>query len=329
MTGLTSIGLSTKKQSKISEELDLNFNQEQVAKKIIISPVVALDKRVPQKSMSKSSSKKSGKKKGQKREPKKYSHPNITREKLSNKSVVAEIANKEMLLDKSAGKVISGPIQSSKVLDDDWKEKLSAQQKAANRFTISNINMKDVERSGIILEDKNEYSENSSDDDSSEAKSVSSLQTKEKQHESVSDNDELDGDYLPAPLALLGQKNVSEWVQMKNKIFNNDNEFISKALGSPLFSNSIEGLMKKDDNFVSWKNSNLMFPQTKFESISAWQKSNCNFEESIPSTKTMNLPQGKRSIQSHQGFYTDIQLLKMNDQKEKSKKVLSRLKMMI
>jgi hypothetical protein len=119
MTGLTSIGLSTKKQSKISEELDLNFNQEQVAKKIIVSPVVALDKRVPQKSMSKSSSKKSDKKKGQKRAPKKYSHPNITKDKLSNKSLVTEIANKEMLLDKSAAKVFSGPIKSTKALNKD------------------------------------------------------------------------------------------------------------------------------------------------------------------------------------------------------------------
>ena len=205
MTGLTSIGPSTKKQSKISEELDLNFNQEQVAKKIIISPVVALDKKVPQKSMSKSSSKKSGKK----RAPKKYSHPNITKEKLSNKSVVTEIANKEMLLDKSAGKVFSGPIQSTKVLDEDCKENMTPQQKAANRFTISNVNMKNVERSGIILEDKNEYSDDSSDEDSSEEKSVSSLQTKEKPRDSVSDDD-LDDNYLPPPLNLLNGKNTSE-----------------------------------------------------------------------------------------------------------------------
>jgi hypothetical protein len=92
--------------------------------------------------------------------------------------------------------------------------------------------MKDIEKSGIILEDKNEYSDGSSDDESSsEAKSVSSLQTKEKKRDSVSDDD-INDDYLPPPLALLGQKNISECVQMKNNIFKKDNEFIAKALGN-------------------------------------------------------------------------------------------------
>lgn len=110
-TGYTSVGLSTKKESKLTEDLENSINREALPKKFGTSPAIALDKRTPQnKTTSKASknSKKSNKKKGVKRVPKKYTRPNFTKEKLSNKSLVTDKnMGKESLLEEGAEDQVS------------------------------------------------------------------------------------------------------------------------------------------------------------------------------------------------------------------------------
>lgn len=169
VTGITSIGVTSyKKMSKLSEDIEKSLNPETIIKKEIPSPAVALNKRVPQKSTSKSSSKKSSKKKKEKRVPRKYEKPNITKSKLSNRSVHDNVDKKEPLLEQE-------PVASSKhksntnmCLENLGKSKSvpkSGAQKAASRFTAGNIDLKDLEKHGIILEDQNESCDNSSSDE--------------------------------------------------------------------------------------------------------------------------------------------------------------------
>lgn len=102
---------------------------------------------------------------------------------------------------------------------------------------------------------------------------------------------------------------------MQNKIFKGDD----------IIGSALERLMPKDDNYFSLKDATLCVPGHHFESVSACNKSNKDINPSVTSSKK-SVP---RTVQSQQGFFTDLSVLKTGDQQEKSKRVLTRLKMMI
>jgi hypothetical protein len=252
MTGLTSIGLSSKKQSKFSEDLELMIHQEQLPPKVHPSPVIALDKKVPQKSTSKASSKKSNKKKGAKRVPKKYTKPNLSKEKLSNKSLITEkLEEKDSLLESEVPKPHS-QLNKHQGKDEGKEERKTPQRlpKTTSRFTTVGVKLAEIEKHGIIIEDQNESCDNSSDDSNSED-SVSSIE----QRDDISD---IDDDYTP-PLILPIARQVSAPTTMQNKMFAKDQPIISEALSK---------LMKKDDHFFSLKDSTLAVPENHVDANS-------------------------------------------------------------
>jgi hypothetical protein len=181
---------TTKMQSKISEDVVTNFQIESMRNKLIPpSPVIKLNKKTPSKQISKASkaskasktsSKKSGAKKNAKRQPRKYAQPNLSKEKLSTKSLVTStryIGDEPLISDtKVEEKVGMGPNKSviKSLKDDDNNSK----KKYAPRFTIGNATAEGMDfKQGVIVEDQHESSDNSSDETSRDKNSMSSLKS--------------------------------------------------------------------------------------------------------------------------------------------------------
>jgi hypothetical protein len=254
LTGITSIGMSTtNKQSKVGEDIEMNFQSEHLGNTLIPpSPVVKLDKRSPTKQVSKNSkaSKSSSKKseKNKKRLPRKYTKPNLSKEKLSNKSLATnnqyssvEPLISEPKLDEDSKKGPSSSLfKSLKESEKRDKNKHTARLTIANA-TYDGINFKQ----GIIIEDQNESSDNSSEGSGSDQNSISSIHSSEPDHQMI-------------PMKL--EKAVSQQVGMKDRIFKNDNDTISQALGR---------LMKKDNILKNPESGLLAIPEKNGISLSS------------------------------------------------------------
>ena len=239
-----------------------------------------------------------------KRIPKKYSRPNLNKEKLSNKSLVNHQNHKSDLL------VTNSVDQDRKTsLHTDLKAK--EDKKGNSRFTINDAKALEMEKQGVIFEDQNEYnydSEDESDDSNESSDTVSSVKSK-KSISSVNSNME-----LPPPPMSIVKKAASQNIAMSKYINNNQNEIISGAL-----SKLMGGAQGK-------KNSDSKPPSY----LAPLPPLNLQRERSI-SEKDKNSPSkpGPGISQSRQDFFTDLDLLRKGDDEGKSKKVLSRLKMMI
>lgn len=114
------------------------------------------------------------------------------------------------------------------------------------------------------------------------------------------------------------EKAVSQQVNMKERIFKNDNDTITEALGR---------LMKKDDMFKTTKNGLLTIPEKNGVSSSALAQN--THSSKILKTENSSFKKSPRTVQSQLGFVTDLSVLQNKDTNEKTKGVLSRLKMMI
>lgn len=270
--------------------------------------MVKLDKRIPKKEASKSSSKKSGKKKGMKRVPKKYSRPNLNKEKLSNKSLVNHQNHKNDLL-------VSNSVEESKrtSLCTEIKARTDNRHGKGNiRFTLNNVNAEEMEKQGVILEDQNEYdSDEESDDSNEDSDTVSSV----KENHSISSiNSEME---LPPPPNSIVKKAASQNIAMSKYINSNENDIISNALSK---------LMNKEE---SKENKN---PQdnSKHSYLAPLPPLNLTRERSTSNKEYKGAHKSGPGIsKSSQEFFTDLDLLRKGDNEGKSKKVLSRLKMMI
>eukprot|EP00343_Euplotes_focardii_P000057 CAMPEP_0205800676 /NCGR_PEP_ID=MMETSP0205-20121125/2411_1 /ASSEMBLY_ACC=CAM_ASM_000278 /TAXON_ID=36767 /ORGANISM="Euplotes focardii, Strain TN1" /LENGTH=305 /DNA_ID=CAMNT_0053064155 /DNA_START=415 /DNA_END=1329 /DNA_ORIENTATION=- len=287
-TGITSVGInSTKKQSKISEDFDVNFNKDDsISRKFVPpSPVVKLNKRIPKKETSKTSSKKS-KKKGGKRVPRKYTKPNLSKEKVSNKSLVDNQNEQDDLLE------ANNPEENKRTsFATDLKAK--EEKKSNTRFTLSNNMAVGMDKQGIIFEDQNEYdSEEDSDSDDSSEGTVSSVKSKEG---SDSSNSYLE---LPAPMPFLAKKAVSENVPMMKHIENDPNDVTKDALSKYMKKDG----SKKDLHPCESKDSTFLAPlppidMGRVRSISQKEPHQVN-------------KSGNESSKSKLEFFTDLDLLR-------------------
>jgi hypothetical protein len=221
--GLASTAImSTKKQSKISEEIEGLLSRDSTNKKLIPpSPVVKLDKRVPKKNISKNSSKKSSKKSGKKkRVPRKYVKPNMSKEKVSNKSVanILETGARDSLLVALKNEEAKVEARGSHTTSHQQEAK---GKKGAPRFTISGVKLDVICKQGVIKEEGHESSGFSDDSDSD--RSVSHEADEEDLDSSESDS--------VIPLPMLETKAKSQAINMQTKQFKADSEILNQALG--------------------------------------------------------------------------------------------------
>lgn len=305
-TGTTSVGiLSTKKQSKAGEDLDFGFQSDYHSKKVIKpSPQVALNKRrIPRKEpskASKSSSKKSNKKR---RVPKKYVKPNMTREKVSNKSLVNnDTGNKDLL--SSAKEDRRQSIQS--------ELKKPTGNKASARFTITKDKI--LARQGIIEEDQNEdyisdEGEMEIESDSDDSETVSSAEENKYEDFSITSSKELQPPMLNAMVKCTSEQPKKQMESLQSPI-------VSPPMNIPPFD---EKPMKRQIHMLS------PLPDIHANRQSSKSEAQDDRGSEVEGPKKS----APRITKSQTEFFTDLALLKNKSVAEKSKKVASRLKMMI
>lgn len=240
-TGYTSVGVSSKKQSKVAEDLE-DHSQLRFLGEKITSPMVALDKRLPKKTTSKNS-KKSEKAKGKngKRQPKKYGKLAFTQNGLPNKSKsVLKIVNEK------------SPIQTSAVKKT-LTSKFNNSQDPANE--TKSDPKEDVGNSRVIIEDQDEYSSNSSSDGISSVDDCGSISNGERK-ESVS---EIGSNYSP-DITKACEKIDSMPLYIPNNPAGRNFQIIKET---------VTKLTKKPDNFFSLRDAALSMSQVKSRSGSA------------------------------------------------------------
>lgn len=299
-TGTTSVGLiSTKKQSKIGEDLDFgNHNESFSRNKAHPSPQVKLnERRIPRKEpskASKSSSKKSSKKR---RVPKKYTRPNMTREKVSNKSLGNhDVGNKDLL---------SAPGTSDdkrKSIHSELKPKNDPHHKSSARFTMTNDKM--IPKQPVIPEDQNEDYTDEDDSDSLD-ETVSSAEENKYDGFSITSSKDL----APPPMKM--QKAASAAVPKKS---------IAETMMTPIISPP----MNKVDPVVG--NSAKRPPHLLAPLPDNILRKGSRSQNSCDEGENGSHP---RITKSQKEFFTDISLLRNKSSAEKTKKVTSRLKGMI
>ncbi|CAI2362454.1 unnamed protein product [Moneuplotes crassus] len=298
-TGTTSVGiLSNKRQSKPGEFVDLGTHAENHTKKMVHpSPQVKLDqRRIPRKEpskASKSSSKKSGKKR---RVPKKYTKPNMTKEKVSNKSLVNnDTGQKDLLSNTNDSKRPS--------TNSELKPKNNSVNKISARFTIKHDRI--LAKQGVIPEDQNEDYYTNEDGSESSDETVSSVEENKYANFSLTSSKDLPPP--PNPMkksvsAAPGKQSIAGTVEMP---------FMSPPLRAS--KDGKEGVMNTQIDLLS-----------PLPDIHKGRKQ---------SSKSFGKSQGNNSnslrANSQNDFQTDLSLLKNKSVAEKSKQVNSRLKMMI
>jgi hypothetical protein len=241
----------------------------------------------------------------------------MTKEKLSTKSLVTSsqyIGAEPLISDTKVEKKLGmGPNKSvfKSLKDDDAKPK----NKYAARFTIVNATAGGMDiKQGVILEDQNESSDNSSDETDSDKSSLSDLKS-EKSISSLHSSDP-----SREMLTMNFGKSNSLQVDMKKRIFKNNND-------DSVISSDLDGLVKKDDIHQPNKNKMLNIAEQYGESSSVIDQifDENRFKKSQSSSNRF-VP---RSVQSQTSFITDLSVLKNKNNGEKTKGVLSRLRMMI
>ncbi|CAI2362665.1 unnamed protein product [Moneuplotes crassus] len=298
-TGTTSVGmLSTKKQSKVGEDLDCALQNESYTKKMVHpSPQVKLNQRkIPRKEQSKASKSSSKKSQKKRRVPKKYTKPNMNKEKVSNKSLVNDDTGHKDLLATTSGNDSQRPSINSEL-----KPKNNSTNKVSARFTITKDDV--LAKQGVIPEDQNEdYYTDENESDSSE-ETVSSVEENKYENFSLNSSKEL---ALPPPQMIM-KKFASANPPTRNAAGTTRNPFISpsvstnkEAVDTPI--NSYAGLL-----------SPLPDIHCGHKRVS---KSRADDSFALRAT-------------SQKDFQTDLSLLKNKSVAERSKKVNSRLKMMI
>lgn len=247
---------------------------------------------------------------------------------MSNKSLInCKISPKDSLIELEEKKPSpadkANPQGSAN--DDKKVEKLP---KTASRLTAGQITISNFEKQGIILEDQNESRYNSSGQDDSSSSSVSSVEQKsvssgERKSVSSEDSKNLSDDNDGQSVSdddsnhnfrVGGRKTESNPLQIQQKLFQGDILSIQESKNK---------MAKKDDSYFSLKEATLLMPKRDSQTQSI--ANNSGFKCS-PESWARSMP---RSQQSSKDFVTDLNLLKTTNQNEKSKAVLSRLKMMI
>eukprot|EP00345_Euplotes_harpa_P016681 CAMPEP_0168333822 /NCGR_PEP_ID=MMETSP0213-20121227/9853_1 /TAXON_ID=151035 /ORGANISM="Euplotes harpa, Strain FSP1.4" /LENGTH=246 /DNA_ID=CAMNT_0008338253 /DNA_START=520 /DNA_END=1260 /DNA_ORIENTATION=- len=240
-TGYTSVGVSSKKQSKIAEDLETILNFDSLTKNIT-SPMVALDKRLPKKTTSKNS-KKSEKTKGKngKKAPKKYGKLAFTQNGLPNKSksVLKILNEKSPMQTSSLKKTLTSKFNNGQDLTSEAKSDAK----------------EDVGNSRVIIEDQDEYSSNSSSDGISSVDDCGSISNGERK-DSVS---EIGSNYSP-DITKACEKIDSMPLYIPNN---------PAVRNFQIIKETVTKLTKKPDNFYSLRDAALSMSQVKSRSGSA------------------------------------------------------------
>ena len=167
--------------------------------------------------------------------------------------------------------------------------------------------MKSAEKQGIILEEQNESMYNSSNQNS------------------VSEGDESESDdsSKTQKFNMNLKKTVSNPITLNSRLIQGDNNLIKDILTK---------LNKKES--VLWTNNNkLDAPKRESNAHSAWYNSNNNINSELINNGIISPESWINSTAHHRrpqsNFQTDLNVLKNVDQTQKSRAVMSRLKMMI
>ena len=179
-----------------------------------------------------------------------------------------------------------------------------------SRINAAEYAMKNAENQGIILEEQNESMYNSSN-----GNSVSGSDDSDSDEESRNSHQ----------LYINLKKTVSNPISLQSKLIQGDDNSIKAILSK---------ITKKDSNLFSTKDCKLEVPKRESEAHSAWFNSSNNIMSDMNINKCVNSPETEnhsvnKSKKRIDQFKTDLNVLKNADQSEKSRVVMSRLKMMI
>lgn len=321
----TSAGVtSDKKESKFTDELEKCVW-------VITSPAIKLDKRMPKKEISKESkaskNSKNSKKKA-KRIPKKYSQANISKEKLSNKSLVnypdsnQEPLIQDILIASENGNFLGTDRRGSMIKSKTFQ---------TSRATV-NLNNREIVNHGIIIEEQNESQPQESSESEIVTETIKSPNYKIWYSNDSNRQNEIDDDNsVSSDDESQNGEDDSDGVHSLNSNkfkLNIDPPTLMVAKSAPLGmmsskSSTTKAINVKKIDYFSLKEAILAAPLPRINAHSAWRS---HVQEEEP--ERISLCIKNEAFFSNKSIPDDVITIKQTQQ-ERNKAILSKLRMMI